>query len=149
MIAYTDGSTHPKNPGPGGFGVVFLNDAGQLISTYSKQTSEITTNNREEIKAILYAASQAILKGEHITIYSDSAYAIGSLSTWIDGWASRGWKKSDGGTPENLDLIQAYYNLPRKNLITMEKVKGHSSIKYNELADRLAKGEQVDLEKNF
>ena len=53
MIIYTDGSAHPTNPGPGGFGVVVLDNDENVITCYSKQTKEITTNNREEIKAIL------------------------------------------------------------------------------------------------
>ena len=35
MIIYTDGSSHP-NPGPGGFGVVVLDNNENLVYTYSK-----------------------------------------------------------------------------------------------------------------
>ena len=35
MIIYTDGSARP-NPGPGGFGVVVLDDNENLIETYRK-----------------------------------------------------------------------------------------------------------------
>lgn len=52
MIIYTDGSAHP-NPGPGGFGVVIY-DNNNLINCY-QHFEENTTNNRQEIKAILYA----------------------------------------------------------------------------------------------
>lgn len=35
MIIYTDGSAHP-NPGPGGFGVVVLDNNENLLYTYNK-----------------------------------------------------------------------------------------------------------------
>lgn len=141
---YTDGSTHPTNPGPGGFGVVILDENLNVIDTYSKQTSEITTNNREEMKAILYAICDAVLHGEtYIHICSDSAYAINSFSVWREGWKKKGWIKSDGKTPENLDLIKTYDELASKYDITFHKVKGHVGQVYNEMADKLAKGEKI------
>ena len=53
MIIYTDGSAHP-NPGPGGFGVVVLDNNENLLYTYSKQCAGPVTNNEMELKAILY-----------------------------------------------------------------------------------------------
>ena len=53
MIIYTDGSCR-KNPGPGGFGVVVLDDDEYIIEKYS-HFEESTTNNQQELKAILYA----------------------------------------------------------------------------------------------
>ena len=49
---YTDGSTHPTNPGPGGFGIVITKD-NKIINTYGKQFTH-TTNNRMEMSAILW-----------------------------------------------------------------------------------------------
>ena len=56
-------------------------------------------------------------------------------------WASNNWIKSDGNSPENLDLIQAYYDFYNKGYsIDLRKIKGHVGHKYNELADKLATG---------
>ena len=56
-------------------------------------------------------------------------------------WASNDWIKSDGNSPENLDLIQAYYDFYNKGYrIDLRKIKGHVGHKYNELADKLATG---------
>ena len=56
-------------------------------------------------------------------------------------WAANNWIKSDGKIPENLDLIQAYYDaLNTGYKINLKKVKGHAGNKYNELADGLATG---------
>ena len=43
--------------------------------------------------------------------------------------------------PENLDLIQAYYEWYQKGYrIDLRKVKGHAGQKWNEMADGLATG---------
>lgn len=139
MIFYTDGSAHP-NPGPGGFGVVIVDPKGEIIETYAKHCDN-TTNNAEEMKAILYAACRAAQTGEPALIYSDSAYAINTFSNWMYSWQRNGWVKSDGKVPENLDLVKAFYDLKENGIdINFVKVKGHANNKYNELADKLATG---------
>lgn len=139
MIFYTDGSAHP-NPGPGGFGVVIVDPKGEIIETYAKHCDN-TTNNAEEMKAILYAACRAAQAGEPALIYSDSTYAINTFSNWMYSWQRNGWVKSNGKVPENLDLVKAFYNLKENGIdINFVKVKGHANNKYNELADKLATG---------
>ena len=144
ITVYTDGSAHP-NPGPGGFGMVTVSDYG-LEAVYSKQTNN-TTNNREEIKAILRAMIDYGRMEDVVTVYSDSSYAVNTLTSWMFGWARNGWIKSDKKTPENLDLIQAYYELYQKGYrINLQKIKGHAGHKWNELADRLATGAVTEEE---
>ena len=139
MIIYTDGSAHP-NPGPGGFGVVVCDDDNNIIHLYSKQTNN-TTNNREEIKAILWSLLTYGKSNEEVIVYSDSNYCVQTFTNWMFGWARNGWIKSDKKIPENLDLIQAYYNALNEGYkINLKKVKGHAGNKYNELADGLATG---------
>ena len=74
-------------------------------------------------------------------VYSDSAYCVNTFNDWMFRWASNDWIKSDGNSPENLDLIQAYYDFYNKGYrIDLRKIKGHVGHKYNELADKLATG---------
>ena len=56
MIIYTDGACaqNAKSAGPGGYGVVVLDDNENLITTYSEQY-DYTTNNKMELSAILWA----------------------------------------------------------------------------------------------
>lgn len=76
-------------------------------------------------------------------VYSDSAYSVNSLNTWIYSWQRNGWRKADKQIPKNLDLIQAYWELLNKGYkINLQKVKGHSDIEGNELADALATGKK-------
>ena len=144
MIIYTDGSAHP-NPGPGGFGVVVLDNDENLLYTYSKQSAD-TTNNREELKAILYAFLNHGVKLDDWNmnvpiVYSDSNYCVQTFNEWMFNWARNGWIKSDKKTPENLDLIQAYYDWYQKGYrIDLRKIKGHNGHQWNEMADDLATG---------
>ena len=145
MIIYTDGSTRPCNPGPGGFGVVVLDDNENLIFTYSEH-EDYTTNNRQELKAILWAfLKYGCADGpyENIPIiYTDSAYCMNTFTSWMFNWADNGWVKADGKTPENLDLIQPFYKHWQNGYrVKIKKVKGHSKNKWNEMADKLAAGE--------
>ena len=73
IYIYTDGSSK-GNPGPGGFGVVVLKD-NTIKYSYYKQ-NENTTNNKEELKAILHAfyLSQTMFKEEDCIVCTDSSY---------------------------------------------------------------------------
>lgn len=142
MIFYTDGSAHP-NPGPGGFGVVVLNEDGEYLTCYREDFAN-TTNNAMEMRAIIWACLYAKLKNEkNVTIYSDSAYAINTFTNWMFGWERNGWIKGDGKVPENLDLVSAFFQLNKELNITFQKVRGHQGNKYNELADKLATGAKI------
>lgn len=145
MIIYTDGSAHP-NPGPGGFGVVVLDNDENLLYTYSKQFEGKVTNNEMELKAILYTFFNHGVKINDWNmnvpiVYSDSNYCVQTFNEWMFNWARNGWIKSDKKIPENLDLIQAYYEWYQKGYrIDLRKVKGHVGHKWNEMADDLATG---------
>lgn len=151
MIIYTDGSAHP-NPGPGGYGVVVLDNNENLLYNYSRQYKrEEVTNNEMEIKAILYSflnyginINNPLLGFNNCDIpivYSDSNYSVQTFNNWMFSWAKNNWIKSDKKQPENLELIKAYYNWYQKGYrIDLRKVKGHSNNKWNQMADDLATG---------
>lgn len=142
MTIYTDGSclSNGSSENTGGFGVVVLNDNEEFLTCYQKKSVN-TTNNREELKAILYALLEYGKKRPAPIVYSDSAYCVNTLTQWIFGWARNNWLKSDNKPPENLDLIKAYYNfLEIGYQIDLRKIKGHNGHEWNELADQLATG---------
>ena len=151
MVIYTDGSCNGngKAHNRGGFGVIVVDNDEKLLFNYNKRC-ENTTNNREEIKAILYSFlnygvniyNNDSFNIEIPVVYSDSNYCVQTFNEWMFGWANKGWIKSDKKTPENLDLIQAYYDWYQKGYrIELKKVKGHAGNKWNEVADKLATGE--------
>lgn len=142
MICYTDGSCQ-GNPGPGGFGVVVLDDNENFI-TYHSEQYDYTTNNKMELSAILWAFLKYGSKDKILTVYSDSAYCVNTFTNWMFSWEKRGWLKSDNQTPENLDLIIPFFkHLQNGNQIEIYKVKGHANDKWNEMADKLATGKEI------
>lgn len=140
---YTDGSAKANGSpdSPGGFGVVVM-DGNTVVDCYAHH--EIgTTNNAQEMKAILWAyANYGNENGFNLPIvYSDSAYAINSFTQWKNSWKARGWTRPGGKPVENLELVKAYDALEQMGLqIDLIKVKGHNGVLGNELADDLAAG---------
>ena len=150
IVFYVDGSCRPTNPGPGAFGIieVYIDDDGseKVLSSYYEHFDN-TTNNRMELSAINYIMqrySHNIFDswGCVPVVYSDSAYAVNTLNQWMFSWADNNWIKSDKKVPENLDIIQDYYNKYIQGYrIDLRKVKGHATNKWNNLVDTLASGE--------
>lgn len=143
MIIYTDGSCRKNPGGPGGFAVVVVSNDDRLITTHTEYCDN-TTNNREELKAILWAFLKYGMKITDPaysvpTLYTDSAYCLNIFTNWMFSWQEKGWLKADGKIPENLDLIKPFYQHWIQGwTIQIVKVKGHNGDKWNELADKLA-----------
>ena len=137
---YTDGSAHP-NPGPGGYGIIGVEN-NNIFFVRSKQFEDSkVTNNEMEMKAILYVMLNYGKFKPSPIVYSDSSYCVNTFNQWMFSWANNNWMKSDKKKPENLELVQTYYDLYLKGYrIILKKVKGHVGEKYNELADKLATG---------
>lgn len=149
---YTDGSCRPTNPGSGSFGVIEIyNDPEtyeEKLGYHYYQKFDNTTNNRMELSAInhiMQRFSHNIFDSWGCTpiVYTDSAYAINTLTDWMFKWEQNDWKKADGNTPENLDIIQEYFNKWQQGYrIDLRKVKAHSTDKWNNIVDNyIIKGE--------
>ena len=140
MICYVDGacSRNGSAAAVGGFAAIVLDDDGNYVTSHHEQVKN-TTNNRMELSAILWVMIKYGKEKPCPTVYSDSAYCVNSLTSWIWGWERRGWLKDDNKEPENLDLIQAYYKLYTQGYrIDLRKCLGHSGDYWNEQADKLA-----------
>lgn len=140
IICYTDGACS-YNPGPGGFGIIFLNsdNINSIISVYYGGY-DYTTNNRMELTAVLEAIKLAIKNNiEEITIYSDSAYVINAINNnWIYKWQKNNWINSKNTQVKNKDLWLKYLKISNQIKTNFEKVKGHDGEKFNEIVDKLA-----------
>lgn len=137
---YTDGACR-GNPGPGGYGMIVLD--GNVIKHKACEKSEgDTTNNREEMKAIIEAFkwADAHFPNENIFIYSDSAYCVNMINDWIWNWVKNDWKNSKKKEVENIDLVKEIYNYINKEFYHCQvvKISGHSGEVGNEIADALA-----------
>lgn len=102
----------------------------------SHQIKDGTVNIAELTAPII--GLEALKERCKVTIMSDSQYTIDCINKWYKGWARRGWKKQDGEDVKNKNLIQHLHSLCQQHDVTWVKVKGHSGLKYNDLADELA-----------
>ena len=144
---YTDGSSR-GNPGRGGYGVVAIKD-NKILYSHSEQCDN-TTNNREELKAILHALEYTQqYPNEVFKIYSDSAYCVNIFNDWIYTWLRNNWYNSKKKIIENKDLVESLYKyctiiFPN---FQVEKCCGHAGVSGNELADALATANPAKYEK--
>lgn len=131
---FTDGSARP-NPGPGGWGVVYVKE-GKIISEKYGQ-SENTTNNIMELTALIEAYS-LLSESDRETIYTDSELCVNILTKWAAGWEKNGWKRKSGPI-KNLELVKKLYALYcARPAVTITWVKAHNGWRWNEYADSLA-----------
>ncbi len=89
----------------------------------------------------LLAAIMALKKiktNSEITIYTDSKYVKNGITGWIVKWKNNGWKNANKQPVKNKDLWVKLDNLCKKSIVNWKWVKGHSTNKYNNLADELA-----------
>jgi ribonuclease HI len=131
---FTDGSASP-NPGPGGWGLVWVKD-GRVLQERSGHEPR-TTNNRMELTALI-AAFELVPEDASLTVYSDSRLCVDTITKWAPNWERRGWKK-DGGEIKNLELVQRLLALARSRPnVRLEWIAAHVGHRWNEHADQLA-----------
>lgn len=147
IYMYTDGACK-GNPGPGGFGVISVKNK-EVQYKYS-ESCDNTTNNREELKAILHVFELADKNPNlYYIIMSDSAYCVNTINDWIFKWSNNNWKRSNNQPVENLDLIQSLYKYLIKDFWNCQviKTKAHCGNIPNEIADALATGNDNKFKK--
>ncbi len=131
---FTDGACSP-NPGPGGWGVVHVENGEILAQKHGHDFD--TTNNRMEMTAMIEGLS-LLPEDSTATVYSDSKLCIQTLDEWAAGWARNGWKRKSGPI-KNLDLVQTAYALRLKRpRVKLQHISAHAGHRWNEYADSLA-----------
>ena len=138
VLAYTDGACS-GNPGPGGWGVLLQAFRGsELIRERELCGGETqTTNNRMELTAAIEAL-QALKRPTEITIRTDSEYVRNGITSWIQGWKAKNWRRGKNQPVKNADLWKRLDELAGRHDVRWEWVKGHADNPGNERADRLA-----------
>ncbi|ENM3861764.1 hypothetical protein AB5E36_003378 [Vibrio cholerae] len=71
-------------------------------------------------------------------IYSDSEYCVKGFNLWLDGWKKKGWPRADKKQIKNRRLWQIVDALRADKYVEVEKVRAHSGVRGNEIADSLA-----------
>lgn len=146
LALYSDGGCR-GNPGPGAWAWVVQNHAGEILFEGS-EFEVLTTNNKMELSGALYGLEH-LFENLHtvgreplltsVKVITDSKYVVEGMKSWVSGWKSRGWKKADGKSPENLELWQRLDQIRSKFLgVDWQWVKGHGGHPQNEYCDRMA-----------
>lgn len=142
LFLFTDGACR-GNPGPGAWAYVIQDHTEKVLFQESDVASQ-TTNNQMEMKSVIHGLEKILEENPfsaNLTVYlsSDSQYVINGMTSWMDGWKKRGWKKADNKAPENVELWKRLDGLISKfNKIEYFWVKGHAGHPQNELCDEIA-----------
>ncbi len=134
VIIYTDGACEP-NPGPGGYGVVFI---------YGNRRKEISggfkwsTNNRMEIYAAIKGLE--VLKAPcKVTLFSDSEYMVNAMKHgWVYRWKEKNWWRNKNEKAANVDLWERLLHLCSLHHVDFVWVKAHAGVPDNERCDELS-----------
>ena len=141
MIFYVDGacSGNGTDNSSGAFGVVGINDEDQMFYWFYDPTKD-TTNNREELKAILHVMRHFGMEDEIPIVYSDSAYIVNCYNQkWYKNWKYNGWVNSKREPVANKDLWEKLIPFFEDKDFIFTKVKGHNGVFGNEVVDTIAK----------
>ena len=131
---FTDGSAVP-NPGPGGWGVVWVTDGEVREQRYGSDPQ--TTNNRMELTALI-EAFKLLPEDATEVVHTDSRLCVDTITKWAPNWERNGWKKK-GGEIKNLELVQELLALARAHPnCELRWIAAHSGNRWNEYADSLA-----------
>lgn len=131
VTVYTDGSYNAKEK-VAGYGVVLVKDGKAILKDFGKIHGSLYIESRNvlsELYGALKAMELAIANGiKSIEILYDY---VG-----VQKWATGSWKA-------NKELTKYYQVTSRRYMskvnVTFVKVEAHTGIKYNEMADELAK----------
>ena len=131
---FTDGSAVP-NPGPGGWGVVWVEN-GRIVSKAHGHEPH-TTNNRMELRALIEAFTM-LPEDAETEVFSDSRLCVDTITRWAPAWQRAGWKRK-AGPIKNVELVQALFALYRAHpACRLRWTAAHSGNRWNEYADSLA-----------
>ncbi len=137
---FTDGSCE-GNPGPGGWGVVWIKDDEIVEERRGMDLS--TTNNRMELVALI-SAYEMLPEDCEIRVYSDSQLCVRTVNEWAAGWKQRGWRRKSGPIA-NLELVKKLYSLANAHpKVKLQWIKAHDGSRWNEYADALASAYVID-----
>lgn len=148
LIIYTDGSSAP-NPRTGGVGfhMIFPDGKKRDFLPYGYKGA---TNNEMELQACVLALREVIklkdLEGaQGVVVCTDSQYVVGNYTNAMFSWPRQKWVRSNGEPVLNTKqwkeltrLMKRVWDIFRVQ-VSFEKVKAHSGIEGNEIADNLAK----------
>lgn len=131
---FTDGSARP-NPGPGGWGVVYVQDGKIIHQDHGHEPD--TTNNRMELTALI-RGYEFLPNDAELEVFTDSELCVNTINTWAAGWEKNGWRRKSGPIA-NIELVKHLYQLQREHpRVKLKWIKAHNGWLWNEYADSLS-----------
>lgn len=137
ITVYTDGGVRNnqsrENVGAWAYAMTYKN---KLKEDWKVEKN--TTNNIQELKAVIEALKAIKTRNIPIEIYTDSQYVCSGVNEWMKGWKKKGWKTSAKKPVKNVELWKELDKLiERQETINIHKVLGHSNVEGNERVDLL------------
>ena len=131
-----------SNPGGAGALLEYVRaESGELVRRDLWVSEPATTNNRMALRSAIETFRALSRKGQQFSVLftSDSRYLIDGMTSWVHGWARRGWTRK-GGAIENLALWREALEAARPHQVEWRWVRGHHGHPQNEYANHLATG---------
>jgi ribonuclease HI len=128
------------NPGGAGALIEYVRPNGTDVVRRDLWIAEPgTTNNRMALRSVIDTFLALSKKGKQFSVVftSDSRYLIDGMTSWVHGWARRGWTRKSGPI-ENLELWHAALDAVRGHEVQWRWVRGHHGHPQNEYANHLA-----------
>ena len=137
ILVFTDVASK-GNPGAGGWGVISLYAEDEVVELGGKK--ENVGNNQLELMAVVQALDYLSSVAGEVSFYTDSAYVVNGVTSWLKGWLKNNWTTVTGAPVRNLLLWKKMHHLllDRTEKVRWFHVPGHSGIAGNERADRIA-----------
>ncbi len=134
---YVDGAAPNNQHGckRGGIGLVVFNEDDEIVHEEGITIDRETDNAELELLALIEGLEYA---EDGDVIYSDSEYCVKGFNLWLDGWKKKGWRRADKKQIKNRRLWQTVDELRSAKYVEVEKVRAHSGVRGNEIADSLA-----------
>ncbi|HIF6197827.1 ribonuclease H [Vibrio parahaemolyticus] len=134
---YVDGAAPNNQHGctRGGIGLVVMDEDNEIVHEESFTINRKTDNAELELLALIEALEYA---EDGDVIYSDSEYCVKGFNLWLDGWKKKGWRRADKIQIKNRRLWQTVDTLRADKYVEVEKVRAHSGVRGNDIADSLA-----------
>ena len=140
---YTDGSCL-WNPWKWWWAAMLIYKDYKKIIKWNNPNS---TNNQMELTAVIQALKTIKKKDIPITIYTDSKYIQNWITVWIKNWKKNWWKKQNKKNIKNKQLWQQLDKLSEQFNIKWEWVKAHSTNKFNNQVDKIAREQAEKAQK--
>ncbi|RAS53235.1 ribonuclease HI [Vibrio diazotrophicus] len=112
-----------------------MDEDNEIVHEESFTINRKTDNAELELLALIEALEYA---EDGDVIYSDNDYCVKGFNIWLDDWKDLGWRKANKKPVKHRQLWKQVDELRSRKYVEVIKVKAHSGVSGNEMADSLA-----------